>query len=194
MSSPSAVLVQAIMQAETEAGIGTNSLEFVQQQAYEQFTTQPAATVAQVSSLYSSDPGFADRVATLLGVASNTPVGLINPTDIPNIPSNAATIASQTMGISSPGPTTTQLSTPSNGDSSGGDSGEQSTASKVMHGVLSVVAPPLADAIDQSWLTRGAMIALGLIMVGAGVFSFKTTQTVIRVGGKIAAKAAESGA
>jgi hypothetical protein len=43
-------------------------------------------------------------------------------------------------------------------------------------------------------LEDGVIIIVGLILIAAGVFSFKTTQTIITVAGKTAAKAAKTSA
>lgn len=43
---------------------------------------------------------------------------------------------------------------------------------------------------SSNFLTRGVFIALGMMLVAAGIFAFKQTQTVIQTAGKIAEVAA----
>lgn len=102
-------------------------------------------------------------------------------TDLGNADPNGALSIAQNGGIvSSP------VSDAGNSTSTTGTTAPASTSSATSSGVLGSVYSFLTGSVESV-----IFVIIGLLLIGAGLYAFKTTQTIIQTGGKIAKTAAE---
>lgn len=136
-------------------------------------------TLSQVGSIYSGgDSNWAANVSASLGVPASTTLGQLGS-------GTSSTSNPSTQGLDS---STLQSAMSALGL---GD-GIPGVTSNSIPGVGSVTPSGTGASQSQSSiLTRGTMIVIGMIMVAAGVFSFKTSQIVVQTAGRVGRRVAE---
>lgn len=123
-------------------------------------------TLDQFGSIYGKSPTYGQSLGSILGVPSTTPLS--------QIPSGAT------------------------GSSSSPQTGILGILNKGMNTLDSITGAPNADnpsggqkSVLGIHLQDVVVIIVGIILIAAGLFSFKQTQTVIETGTKLGKKAAE---
>lgn len=118
-------------------------------------------TLDQFGNIYAPGQNYGSSLASELHVPSNTPLSQI-PSGLPGTPSNT----------NSPSPT--------------------GIIASINKGIDYLNARADAkDASKTNWLEDITIIVVGIILIAAGVFSFKQSQTVIQTGTKAVKKIAE---
>jgi hypothetical protein len=134
-----------------------------------------------ISAIYTGadNPAWAQTVANAVGISPSTPLNQApalasTPTLTPSVSLNDA------------------LASIANGPLAGGSAAPLNQPSVTNQGGTSIYE---AESGVSSWIgARGAYFILGLLMIAAGVFSFRTSQVIVQTVGRAARSAAEAGA
>jgi hypothetical protein len=119
----------------------------------------PDTTLSQFAQTYSGgDPNYASNLSSILGVPTNTTIGSI-------LSGNTGTDSTASTGT-----------------------GSGTGLSGILSGITSLPTT-VGNAINNTlFSSRVILLVIGVLLIAAGLFSFKTTQTVVTTVGKTAKK------